>query len=74
MTSSHPVASGAVADIHEGTFNGRKVCVKRVRVYSKGEPRGIQEVRYLLLSFPFSIIKKVQSSIRRLQHGSTGNI
>lgn len=52
ITSSHPVASGAVADIYEGTLNGRKVCVKRIRVYSKGDQRGVQKVRHQFLSFP----------------------
>jgi len=32
--SSRPVASGGSADVYEGTLNGSKVCVKRVRIYS----------------------------------------
>lgn len=31
ITSSHPVASGVVADIWEGMLDGRNVCVKRTR-------------------------------------------
>ena len=30
----HPVASGGSADVYEGTLNGSKVCIKRVRIYS----------------------------------------
>lgn len=57
IADSHPVASGAVADTYEGTFDGRKVCIKRVRVYSNGDPRGIQGVRYPFLPFPFTTLK-----------------
>ena len=33
-----PVASGGPGDVYEGTFNGSKVCVKRLRVHSKDRP------------------------------------
>ena len=33
-----PVASGGSGDVYEATFNGLKVCVKRVRVYSEDGP------------------------------------
>ena len=33
-----PVASGGTGDVYEGTLNNSRVCVKRVRVYSKDGP------------------------------------
>ena len=38
--------------MHEGTFNGLKVCVEKVRMYSKGDPQKVNEVCYpsLLIS------------------------
>ena len=44
ITGSHPVASGAAANIYEGSTDGRKVFVKRVRIYSDGDTRGVQKV------------------------------
>ena len=41
----HPLASGGSGDVYEGTFNGSKVCVKRVRVYSKDGPEKATTVR-----------------------------
>ena len=52
ITDSHPVASGAAADIYEGDTDGRKVCVKRVRIYSDGDTWGTQKVRPSILSVP----------------------
>ena len=74
ITDSHPVASGAVADTYKGTFNGRKVCVKRVRVYSNGNPRGVQEVRHLFLPSCILSSKGSRSFIRKLSCGSTGSM
>ena len=54
---SYPVASGAVADTYEGTLDGRKVCVKRYRCYSRRDPRGAQEVRHPFLPSPLRILK-----------------
>ena len=62
ITGSHPVASGAIADIYEGTLNGRKVRIKQVRVYSNGDPRGIQEVRYPFFPFTPVVLKGAQKS------------
>ena len=52
ITGSHPVASGAAADIYEGSADGRKVCVKRVRVYSDGDTWGAQKVWPSIPSIP----------------------
>ena len=41
-----PVASGGSGDVHEGTLNGSKVCVKRVRVYYVDGPDGGKKVLY----------------------------
>ena len=38
-----PIARGSV-DAYEGTFSGSKVCVKRVRVYSKDSPERVTKV------------------------------
>ncbi|KAF9644868.1 kinase-like protein [Thelephora ganbajun] len=38
IISGQPVASGSSGDLYEGTLNGSKVCVKRVRVYSRDDP------------------------------------
>ena len=43
---SQPIASGGPGDVYEGTFNGSKVCVKRVRVYSKDSPGKATKARY----------------------------
>ena len=46
LTVGHrPVASGGSGDVYEGFFNGSRVCVKRVRVYSKDGPNKITKVR-----------------------------
>ena len=41
-----PAASGGSGDIYEGTLNGSRVCVKRVRVYSKYGPGKATKVRH----------------------------
>ena len=33
--NSQPAASGDSADVYEGTLDGSKVCIKRVRIYSQ---------------------------------------
>jgi hypothetical protein len=33
----YPVASGGSGNVHEGIFNGSKVCIKRARIYSKDD-------------------------------------
>ena len=45
ITSSHPVASGSCGDVYEGTFNGSKVCAKRVRAYIMDGPAKAVRVR-----------------------------
>jgi hypothetical protein len=37
--SPHPVASGGPGDVYEGILDGSKVCIKRIRVYSKDGPK-----------------------------------
>ena len=42
-----PVASGGSGrDIYEGSLNGLKICVKRVRIYSKDGPKKAIKVRH----------------------------
>ena len=44
-TGLHPVTSWGPGDLYEGTFDGSKVCVKRVQVYSKDGPEKATKVR-----------------------------
>ena len=46
-TSDRPFASGALADTYEGSLNGSKVRVERVRMYSNGEPQRVKRVRHM---------------------------
>ena len=41
-----PFASGGYGDVYKGTFDGRKVCIKRLRVYLKDGPQKAAKVRY----------------------------
>ena len=49
-----PVASGGSGDVYEGTLDGSKVCVKRVRVYSRDGQTKSTKVR--VPSFSQSIV------------------
>jgi len=57
--SCHPIASGGPGDVYEGTFNGSKVCVKRIRVYSRDGPKEATKVRYPF-DFPFCHCRREQ--------------
>lgn len=50
--SCHPVTLGGSGDIYEGTLNGSRVCVKRVRVYSKEGPEKATKVHHPHHYFP----------------------
>ena len=41
-----PVAAGSSGDLYEGTLDGLRVCIKRVRIYSKDGPKKATKVRY----------------------------
>ena len=43
--SPDPFAAGGYGDVHEGTLDGSKVCIKRVRAYQEG-PQRATKVRY----------------------------
>ena len=43
-TGLHPITSKGPGDSYEGTLDGSKVCVKRVQVYSKGDPEKVTKV------------------------------
>ena len=45
MVGRQPVASGGSGDVYEGRLDGLKVCVKRVRIYSKDGPENATKVR-----------------------------
>jgi hypothetical protein len=38
--------------VYKGTLNGSRVCIKRLRVYSKGKPEKVTKVRYWRRRFP----------------------
>ena len=42
----HPVAADGSGDLYMGTFNGLRVCVKRVRIHSKDNMTKVTRVRY----------------------------
>ena len=48
----HPVAAGGSGDVYEGTLNDSRVCIKRVRIYSKEGPKKATKVRYRHHHFP----------------------
>lgn len=73
-TSSHrlnigpePFASGGYGDVYKGTLDGRRVCIKRVRVYIQDGPRKAARVRFLTLPLsPFAITDEtLRSSAKR---------
>jgi len=41
-----PFAQGGFGDVYEGTFDGSKVCIKRVRVYTQDGPEKALKARY----------------------------
>ena len=43
--SPDPFAAGGYGDVHEGTLDGSKVCIKRVRAYQEG-PQRATKVRH----------------------------
>ena len=53
-TCSLPLASGAYGDVYEGSLNGSKVCVKRIRVYTRGVQQKVAEVHCHVI-FPHSL-------------------
>ena len=42
---SEPFASGGRGDVYEGTLDGSRVCIKRVKVYTQGDPQKAARVR-----------------------------
>jgi hypothetical protein len=43
---SEPFASGGYGDVYEGTLDGLRVCIKRIRVYTKDSPEKAMKVCY----------------------------
>jgi hypothetical protein len=67
----HPVVSGGSGDVYEGTLNGSKVCVKRVREYSKDGLEKTAKVHYhqqhcifLLFHFNQSYFRKSGEQVK----------
>ena len=49
---SDPCAGGDCGDVHEGTLDGSKFCVKRVRVYTENVLQKAEKVHFHALPFP----------------------
>ena len=47
-----PFASGGYGDVYNGTLDGSRVCIKRVRVYTEDGPEKAAKVRYCRRRFP----------------------
>jgi len=43
---SDPFAKGGYGDVYKGTLDGSSVCVKRIRVYTKDDPKKTAKVRF----------------------------
>jgi hypothetical protein len=48
-------ASGGYGDVYEGTLNGSKIRIKRVRVHRQHDPKRITKVRHRCRCFPVSL-------------------
>ena len=73
ITSLHPVSYEALADIHEGTVDGRPVRVKQIRgchAFSSDD-KWVGMVRCLPFPLPLSLSTVLQSFTRRLSCGGT---
>ena len=51
-TASYPFTSGGCGDMYEGTLDGSKVCIKRVRMYTRDDPQEAIKVRSDVVGFP----------------------
>jgi len=59
----NPFAQGGHGDVYEGTLDGSKVCIKRVRVYVQEEENAIK-VHHCCSFFPVRITNEAQSFYR----------
>ena len=51
---SEPFAAGAYGDVYEGTLDGSRVCIKRIRMYNPDGPQKAARVRCRRRRFPCS--------------------
>ena len=51
-TASYPFDSGGFGDVYEGSLDDSKVCIKRVRVYTRDDPQEAIKVRSDVVAFP----------------------
>jgi len=49
---SNPFAWGAYGDVYQGTLDGSRVCIKRMRVYNRDGPDRAAKVRYYHCHLP----------------------
>jgi hypothetical protein len=47
-----PFAEGGYGEVYKGVLDGSRVCIKRVRVYTKDAPEKARKVRYYVVAFP----------------------
>ena len=52
--SPEPFAAGGYGDVYEGTLDGSRVCIKRVKAYVQDGPQKAARVRYRRRRFPRS--------------------
>ena len=63
ITSSHPLPSGALDDIHTGTLDGFEVCVKQPRTYSTN-PIGDMPRVHMVRRPLFPVLKGISTSFQ----------
>ena len=56
QTTENPVASGAFADVWEGFYNDKRVAMKALRVYRKGDVQKVKKVPHPVLLISLTTI------------------
>ena len=69
-----PIASGGSGDVYEGFLGDSKVCVKRIRIYSKDGPEEVTKVHNSLHFLLAVTYETYRCSTKRLWCGNTYNI
>ena len=64
-TASHPFASGGYGDMSEGTLDGSKVRIKRVRVYTRDDTQEAINVRFDVVAFPVCHLQRSSQAFCR---------
>jgi hypothetical protein len=63
----HPFTGGGYGDVHQGTLNGKRVCIKRMRIFTGDDPKAAAKVRCRRRRLPYSINNEIyRLSAKRL--------